>query len=65
MFVLNNCVLVLKINFFHSPNYTMEINLVFILFTLRYAVWGEGKFLFILINDNKAVIICIRKYGVK
>ena len=34
----------------------MEKNLVFILFILRYTVWGENKLLFILVNDNRAVI---------
>ena len=51
--------------FFSFSNCTMERNLVFILFILRYAGWGENKLIFILINDSRAVIICNRKLGVK
>ena len=66
MFVLNNCSIGFKKKcFFHSPNFTMERNLVFILFILRYAAWGENKLIFILINENRSVIICIIKHGVK
>ena len=34
----------------------MEINLEFILFILRYTALWENKVIFILINDNRAVI---------
>ena len=46
--------------YFHSPNCRMEINILFILFILRYTAWGENKLVLILINDNRAVISWIR-----